>query len=242
MRRQAGRQRLPSLDHAEKVQNEKTKLRPVREIGRNAHGAIHRHACIQQRRKFLREEQHVALVTQRESRHFQFERLLLLNSDVNGRQPLLAQFARNGLIGFRCKAAGAQLAVTGYGAKEVSGHQISWVTRITSSAVLTPARTFCQPSSRKLPMPWRRATAVICEASAFAMMTLRMSSFRSISSKIPTRPVYPVPEQCSQPAPRNAPIVSPSGVIAVPAETLQWRQITRTSRCASTATNDEEIR
>ena len=37
-------------------------------------------------------------------------------------------------------------------------------------------------------------------------------------------------------------MVSPSGVMAVPAETLHSAQITRTRRCASTATSDEVIR
>jgi hypothetical protein len=61
------------------------------------------------------------------------------------------------------------------------------VTRVTSSRVVTPARTFDQPSSRKLRMPLRRAQAVIWDASALPMMSLRISSFRSIISNMPTR-------------------------------------------------------
>src|SRR5262249_55028205 len=39
-------------------------------------------------------------------------------------------------------------------------HQNSCVTLITSSAVVIPARTFIQPSSRRLRIPLRRAAAV----------------------------------------------------------------------------------
>ncbi len=54
----------------------------------------------------------------------------------------------------------------------------------------------------------------MCAASALRMMSSRISSLSSIISKMPTRPVKPVPWHLSQPAPRQQATVSPSGVVA----------------------------
>ena len=53
----------------------------------------------------------------------------------------------------------------------------------------------------RLLIPALRASAVRSDASAFAITILRSLSFISIISKMPIRPLYPVPKHRSQPAP-----------------------------------------
>src|SRR4051794_18971561 len=91
------------------------------------------------------------------------EAFLLLDADIDRRQALLPQLTRDGFIALARKTPGAKLAVRRDRFEVEARHrrQNSCVTRITSSAVVIPVRTFIQPSSRRLRMPLRWAAAVI---------------------------------------------------------------------------------
>ena len=60
MRRQAVRQRPAALQHAQNIHHDEPEFRTFRKFAGDVDGAVERHAGVQQRGEFLREEQHVA--------------------------------------------------------------------------------------------------------------------------------------------------------------------------------------
>ena len=111
MRSQTVGQRLTALEHAQHIQDDGAELGPLGQLAGDAQGAVERHPGVEQCGKLLREEQNVAMPPPGEIGQLQVEGFLLLDADVDRRQPLLPQLARNSLVALARQVAGAKLAI-----------------------------------------------------------------------------------------------------------------------------------
>ena len=128
-------------------------------------------------------------------------------ADIDRREPLAAQLEGDQALGLGMNGAGANLSIGSDGSEVKISHAAMNTGDLRSSVSicghleflrdthhlvrrwLRRCATLSQPSSRRLRIPLRRATFVMDAASSFFMISCRISSSSSISSKMPMRPV-----------------------------------------------------
>ncbi len=111
MRAKTVGQGLAALEHAQHIEYDAAELGPLRQLAGDVQRAVERDACVEQCGKLLCEEKDVAMASAIEIGQVKLKRFLLFQTDIDRRQPLLAQFARNGLIALTRQITSAKLAV-----------------------------------------------------------------------------------------------------------------------------------
>src|SRR5207249_11702303 len=84
------------------------------QLAGDGHAARERQPRIEKRGKLLREEQNIAMPPASKIGQFQNEGILLLDADINRRQPLLPQLACDSLIALAGQSASAKFPVGSY--------------------------------------------------------------------------------------------------------------------------------